>query len=183
VLRVRIGPDGDGTAAFDRVFAVAEKVVGNAKPIFDRVVRPYVLEHMRAQFDTLGAHGGKPWQSLDAEPKYRAMKAALLGESLASKVLWWSDDRARLRPSLVEPSHPDQRWESSRTGAFFGSTVPYIGRLIEGGRGPFGESYPGRQIYAMTQAQRKELVTLIQREIVSQVEGRGFQRYQMRDQL
>lgn len=182
-MRVSIGVTGDGAAAFDRVLGVAAKVVGDMKPIFDRVVRPYVLEHMDRQFNTLGAHGGKPWASLDGEPKYRSFKAAILGEDLARKVLWWDTRGQRLRPSLINPQHPEQVWESSSTRAYFGTAVPYAGDLIRGGVGPFGERYPGREIFALTQRQRKELVTLMQREIVQQVEGRGYSRSQMRDQL
>jgi hypothetical protein len=183
MLRVRVGTTGNGAAAFDRVLGVAADIVGDMKPIFDRVVRPYVLEHLDQQFNTLGAHGGKPWASLDGEPKYRAFKRAILGEQLAAKVLWWDSKGERLRPSLVNPQHPEQVWQSSSTRAFFSSRVPYAADLIRGGRGPFGERYPGREIFAMTQGQRKELVTLMQREIVQQVEGRGFSRMQMRDSL
>ena len=183
MLRVSVGVMGDGSAAFDRVLGVASDVVGDMKPIFDRVVRPYVLEHMDQQFNTLGSHGGKPWESLDGEPKYRAWKAAIVGEDLARKVLWWSKRGERLRPSLVEANNPEQIWESSKTRAFFGTIVPYAGDLVRGGTNPFGERYPGREMFAMKQSQRKELVTLMQREIVQQVEGRGYSRSQMRDQL
>ena len=71
MLRVSVGVTGDGSAAFDRILGVAADVVGDMKPIFDRVVRPYVLRHLDQQFNTLGSHGGKPWESLDGEPKYR----------------------------------------------------------------------------------------------------------------
>ena len=183
MLRVSVGVTGDGSAAFDRILGVAADVVGDMKPIFDRVVRPYVLRHLDQQFNTLGSHGGKPWESLDGEPKYRAWKAAVVGEDLARKVLWWSKDGERLRPSLVDPQHGEQVWESSSTRAYFGTSVPYAADLVRGGTNPFGERYPGREIFGMTQSQRKELVTLMQREIVKQVEGRGYSRSQMRDQL
>ena len=181
MIRITIG--GDGVAAMDRFLGVAHEVVGDMRPVWEAVVRPYVLEHMRLQFDTLGAHGGKPWASLDGEPIYRAYKARLIGEKFAKRVLWWSDDKARLRPSLVFDRHPEQVSQIERKKMLFGTSVPHAGDLLKGGTGPFGEPFPGRAIFAMTQAQRKELVTLMQREIVRRVEFRGFSRSAMREQL
>jgi hypothetical protein len=181
MVRLTIG--GSGVAAFDRILGIAEEVVGDMRPIWDAVVRPFVFEHMKLQFDTLGAHGGEPWESLDNEPKYKAYKKALLGESLANKVLWWDENGARLRPSLVEPGHQDQVYISSPKKFQFGTRVEHTGSLIEGGIGPFGEKYPGRNIFRISQSDRKRLVTLIQRAIIDQVEGRGFSRSMMRDQF
>lgn len=180
-MKLTIG--GPGVAAFDRILGIAEDIVGDMRPIWDSVVRPFVFEHMKLQFDTLGGHGGEPWKSLDGEPKYKAYKKALLGESLANKVLWWSDEGARLRPSLVVPGHAEQEYLSDRGKFFFGTRVEHAASLIEGGVGPFGESFPARNIFRISQSDRKRLVTLIQREIVQQVEGRGYSRSMMRDSL
>ena len=180
MIKVSIGETAGGAAAFERWLGLAADVVGDMKPIFDTVVRPFVLEHLEKQFETLGAHGGKPWASLASEPVYMAQKRAMLGAELAKKPLWWSPDRERLRPSLVLPGHKDQRWESSATRAYFGTAVPYASSLINGGIGPYGERYPGRAIFSMSQAQRKGLVTLIQRAVIKSV---GADRDIMRDQL
>lgn len=184
MIRITIGgTDRSGVASMDRFLGVAHEVVGDMRGIWAQVVRPFMLEHMDAQFNTLGAHGGAPWESLDNEPIYRAYKARLLGESLALKVLWWSADREQLRPSLVSPTHGSQVFDSDQKKMFFGTKVPHAGDLISGGIGPFGEPFPGRAIFAMTGAQRKGLVTLMQRAIVQRVEARGFSRSDMRDQL
>lgn len=180
-MKLTIG--GPGVAAFDRILGVAEDIVGDMRPIWNEVVRPFVFQHMRLQFDTLGEHGGKPWASLDNEPKYKAYKRALLGEDLANKVLWWDEDGARLRPSLVIPGHGEQEYAAERERFFFGTRVDHARSLIEGGTGPFGEPFPGRSIFAISQPDRKRLVTLIQRAIVAQVEGRGYSRSMMRDNL
>jgi len=182
MLKIRLG-DRNSSAAFSRVIGVSKKAVGDMRPIFEEVVRPYVLEHMDQQFGTLGKHGGKAWKSLDSEPKYKAMKAALVGEALANKVLWWDSAGEVLRPALTKASDSNQVWVSERSRAFFGTGLPYASQLIEGGTGPFGESFPGRAIFAMSQSQRKELVTLIQRRIVAQIDRRGVSRSMMRDQL
>lgn len=181
MVRLTIG--GPGVAAFDRILGVAEDIVGDMRPIWDEVVRPFVFEHMKLQFDTLGAHGGEPWKSLDGEPKYKAYKKALLGESLANKVLWWSEDKARLRPSLIEPGHGDQFVYSTSKKFKFGTRVEHAKSLMEGGTGPFGEPFPARNIFRISQSDRKRLVTLIQRAIVAQVEGRGNSRSMMREQF
>jgi|AKVG01.1.fsa_nt_gi hypothetical protein len=165
-----------------RTLGVAREAIGDMSDVWRDVVHPYLLEHLAKNFDTLGRYGGDPWKSLKGEPKYYAYKKALLGQELADKVLWWDEEGERLRPSLIDSGDKDHRFTATPTSMFFGSAVDHASSLIEGGTGPFGESFPGRNIFAMTQSQRKGLITLIQRAIIDKVNARGT-RGSFRDML
>ena len=171
MLKIRVG--GSGIAAMSRTLGVAQEAVGDMSDVWRDVVHPFLLEHLGKQFDSLGQHGGEPWESLKGEPKYYAFKKRVLGEELANKPLWWDSENERLRPSLVDAGDQDHRFSSTPTTMFFGTAVDHANSLIEGGTGPFGENFPGRNIFALTQSQRKGLVTLIQRSIIDKVNARG----------
>lgn len=181
MIAVSIG--GRGVKAYERVLGVNQEVLGDLKPILDASVAPYMLEHMRRQFDTLGAHSGQPWATLKGEPLYYAFKKRILGKGLADKPLWWSRQREQLRPSLTDPAHGHHAYRSGDNGALFGTTVPHAQALLDGGVGPFGEDYPARNFFHMSQGQRKELTTLIQREVIREADRRGVPRSMIREQF
>ncbi len=47
----------------------------------------------------------------------------------------------------------------------FGSSLPYAGRLVKGGVGPFGEPYPGRNPLAATRQQQTEDLSAYAKQI------------------
>lgn len=145
------------TEGFTAMIKAVQRVVNDPTPTLNRVVYPWLLDHMEGQFETAGAWGGSPW-SFAGEPIYERYKRQLLGDELAGKPLAVDPAHERLKPSLLDPSHPDHivRLEGGRLE--IGTSVEYARRLLfEGGIGPFGEAYPARNPFEMTSAQREEL--------------------------
>lgn len=152
MIKIAFATDG-----FRALLRAVGRIVADPTPTLNRVVYPWLLDHIEGQFETSGSWGGQPW-SFSGEPIYERYKRALLGDDLASKPLLVDTEHERLRPSLVDPSHPDHvvRMEGGRLE--IGSSVEYARRLLfEGGTGPFGESYPARNPFVMTDAQQEEL--------------------------
>ena len=151
---------------------LCEQVLRDLRPTFDAVVHPWLLEHQKQQFATSGRHGGKPWAPLTGEPKYAGMKRAL-GASMAP--LRWKPGRQEcLYPSLTQSRHPLHRWQAGKARASFGTSVKYADRLQKGGKGPKGERFPPRVMFAYTNAQVRDLVRAMQRDILRRVGGDSF---------
>ena len=160
-----------------RTINIAREFISDLDGIWREVVHPWILEHMGEQFDTAGAHGGERWSVYENEPKYKAHKLAIVGH-LRPLVWDWGGEYERLRPSLMEKDHPLQIFETDDWSMRFGTSVEYAESLNAGGTGPFGEPFPGRRIFGMTEGQKKELATVIQRAIMQDIppELRKFMR-------
>lgn len=166
LLDLRIGVSGE--QAVSRKLGLASEVIGDMRDIWDTSVHPFMLAHMRQQFRSDGAHGGKPWADFSNEPKYTAYKIAMVGH--LTPLRWQKGGPfERLYPSLVDRTDVDHVWRSKKTSASFGTRVPHAATLNVGGIGPFGEKYKARKIIAMRDEQRKSLISTIQRAIVEQL--------------
>lgn len=153
---------GEGLQEFRRAIGLRLEVLDSWKPIFDEVVHPYVLEHMRKQFRTEGRHGGAPWAGYHQEPKYAQYRANLVGDA---PILSWTPGNMVLRPSFTRSAHYLHVYRATDTKVTIGSSVPYAPRLNRGGTGPFGEAYSGRTIMAMKRSQKTGLVREVQRAV------------------
>jgi len=162
MFRLEIGT-GDAKG-MSRVIGLMMEVIGSLEHEWRNVVHPYLLRHWEKQFATEGEHGGRPWEGYGGEPKYADHKMAIVGHH---DLLRWDKGGKyeRLYPSITEPSHTEHVFRADATSMTAGTAVPYSDRLISGGTGPFGETYPGRDWQRMTTRQKKKLVTLIQRSI------------------
>lgn len=168
--KVRIGVEGAPTIA--REIGLVAELIGDLTPTWRSAVDPFVTEHLRKQFDSEGWYGGSPWADYSNEPFYRGYKRAIVGHL---KILRWElGGRERLYPSLVNSTHPDHIVEMTPTSYRRGTRVPYARRLVEGGVGPFGERYPGRDIFGMRGTQRNRLFVEIQRDILRRIGAEGI---------
>lgn len=150
---------------FMRRLKTALEVVGDMKPTFERVFHPYMLEHMKDQFESSGGAGGSPWASLDREPLYAAMKRRAVGNA---PVLRWPTAGEVLYPSLVSrgPSHIEK---SGAARARFGTAVPHAAQLEKGGVGPYGERYPARKILVLGARRTADLMSLTRHDIEARI--------------
>lgn len=160
----------EGLAEYDRVLGLAADQISRLNPVWDNVVHPWLLEHLKRQFKTEGERGGAPWADYSGEPKYRAYKKSALGNL---RILRWMGGSERLFPSLTQRNAPWHIWESWSSGFRFGSSLPYAARLEKGGTGPFGEKYPGRIMLRMTRHQKREMTRAITRA-VKDADGSGL---------
>lgn len=168
MFRLEIGT-GD-IKEMSRVIGLAKKVIGSLKHEWVNVVHPYLIEHWEDMFATEGSHANTPWAGYEGEPQYAAYKISAVGH--LDLLRWEKGGRfERLYPSLVEKRHGHHRFTARESTMKAGTTVPYAGRLIEGGEGPFGEPSPGRNFMAMTAAQKSELTSKIQRSIVQRLDA------------
>lgn len=152
MIRLTLQTDG-----FTARLRAMQQVVDDPTPTLNRVVYPWMLDHLEGQFETAGAWGGEPW-GFDGEPIYARYKRALYGEDLGARPLAVDPAHERLKPSLTQPGHPDHIVRLSGKLLEIGTSVEYARRLLfDGGLGPFGESYPARNPFIMTAAQRAEL--------------------------
>jgi len=161
MFRLEIGV-GDAKE-MSRVIGLLKDVIGSLEHEWRHVVRPYMTRHFEQQFDTAGQHGGAPWEGYGNEPQYAAMKQKIVGH--LELLRWEKGKRERLYPSVTQPSHPEHVFRADEDSMSMGTLVPYAERLIEGGEGPFGETYPGRNWMRMKRAQKSDLITEIQRSI------------------
>lgn len=185
MIRLQIG--AGNVNQLDTMLGLAEEIVGDLQFEWESVLKPWFLDHMEEQYETQGAHGGEPWADYSSEPQYAAMKSSVfeqanVGGSIDNFILRWVPGSERLKPSLTESSHPNFVFRTSDLEAEIGTNVPYAERLIEGGTGPFGEPYPGRDMLAMTDAQLSTLFTEIQRGIQDRIGTEAFREARRRFQ-
>jgi hypothetical protein len=172
VIRLQVGLKG--SEALDRRLSLAEDVVQDLRPTFEEIAHPWLLNHMRRQFATDGAHGGSRWADYSREPKYRAYKKSLVGHT--DILRWEKGGREQLYPSLTKKGDSLHVWRASHKGIRFGTRVDHAERLTQGGTGPFGEPYPGREIFSLTRRQRSDFVREIQRDIIRRFGRDAFRR-------
>lgn len=170
MINISIG----GAEGFNRALGILEDEVKDIDKIIMDVVPPLLYEHMNLQFNTNGAHGGKPWAAYSSEPRYGAWKRRVAGHS---KRLQMREPFQRLRPSLIRRNHPENILRFQNKTLEFGTKVPYAKDLNEGGTGPFGEPYPPRKIFSFKREQINDIIREIQREInrsLKATQGRGI---------
>ena len=120
--------------------------------IFREVVKPYLY---RVATQRLNA-GDLP--GFNSEPKYRAYKKAVTGDL---RPLRWKPGREQLAPSLMSSNDSFSSVQISGSGGTLGSSAPSA-KVLKGGVNQFGERYPARNPFALTEEQRQRLLKLIQ---------------------
>ena len=143
-------------------------VLADNDRLANEVIHPYLLRHARLQFESSGAHGGRPWDPYTGEPRYRAMILAARGDL---RVLRGRPGDEPLMESFVNPSHPNHRFSVDQGAVRFGSSLPFVGRIESGGQNQYGEVARPRPIMTMTDAQRDELSRLVGLYKQAQVEA------------
>lgn len=167
MLTVKVSPK-TGLAGWRRRLKRALNAVQDMEPTFDGVFHPFMLAHMRDQFESGGRAGGSPWAGLEGEPRYAAFKRSIVGNA---GVLRWPTLNEQLYPSLVSrgSGHIER---SSDAAARFGTAVPHAATLDKGGVGPFGERYPARKILALGPNRASQLYALIKQDVEARIDGR-----------
>lgn len=155
----------EALAKFAKDMTRAEKVVGDLSQTFDHVFHPFMLRHMRRQFETEGRYGGAPWADYSQEPIYAAAKLAAVGHL---RILRWKAGQEQLAPSLLTRGSGHVEL-SDRVNASFGTRVPHAAQLEQGGIGPYGERFPPRLILRLPPRDRLELVGLIQSDLLARI--------------
>lgn len=98
----------------------------------------------RKQLKTAGRFGGRPWAGYGGEPKYAAYKMAVVGHL---KPLVWKGRAGYLEDALTRSTSPRRKWVKVKGHPTLDINLRYIDDLERGGRGPFGERFPGRVIF------------------------------------
>lgn len=124
-------------------------------------VRVFLLAQYKRSFLTRGATQGPRWAGYEGEPKYASLKRAVGG---GTSILRW-DGSDRLFKALTKRGDSHQVWRASRSKAEFGARLPYADRLTRGGRGPFGERFPGRQYLTLGPRTRQRLAELLRKDV------------------
>jgi hypothetical protein len=143
------------TNVISRQCNALRSALGKPDQAFKEVVHPYMLQHFARQFDTAGGHGGRPWAEL--EPLYAESQQSL-GDSLIPLRADWPV----LEPSLTQQGK-SHVFITRGNSVQIGSMVPYARKVADGGVGPFGETFPGRDPRVMTRGQVAELGRNIQK--------------------
>lgn len=136
--RIKIGD------AFDRALDVHDSLEVRSwfPKAVEEVIHPEFLKRAAENIESQGRLVGQRW-NYNGEPRYRRWKVNQVGHT---KVLRWDiGKKERLYPSLTDPTDPWHYFRQTPTSVAIGTMVPYAPRLQEGGEGPFGETYPGRQ--------------------------------------
>lgn len=121
-------------------------------------VLDFARQRQRDRFDTQGASEGVPWARYGGEPVYQQWKRAQGVEMVVNR---WIGGQERLYPAFIEPSHPENVGELRGDGIVYGVTVPYAGRIDEGGENMFGEKAPPRPLAQVGEATAKRFAQLI----------------------
>lgn len=135
--------------------------------IFRETVLPWIVEFVRLQFGTQGAHGASGrWADYSGEPKYRAYKQAMVGHL---KLLRWEigGEYEQLYPSLVNPGHSLNNTEIEDDRFLYETLVPHAPDVASDTIGPFGEPSPARPPIAVGAQQRTDLFRDIRRDMLS----------------
>jgi phage gpG-like protein len=164
--RIKIGD------AFDRALGVVDSLeVQQWFPtVVDEIIHPHFLENARNNIDRQGALVGQSWD-YNGEPRYRRWKVNKVGHT--DVLRWRKGTKERLYPSLTDPTNPWHYFRQTPTSVSIGTSVPYAPRLQEGGTGPFGETYPGRQFLPTGRQMNKTLATEIQRHLKRHINRAG----------
>ena len=168
--------------AFSRAIAVTDSLeVQEWFPtVVDEVIHPEFTERAAENIKSQGALVGEGW-NYRGEPRYRSWKVKKTGHA---KVLRWKPgSMERLYPSLTDPTNPWHYFRQTKTSVAIGTSVPYAPRLQEGGEGPFGESYPGRQFLPSSSRINTQLATSIQRHLKRHINKAGRRIGDVRDSL
>lgn len=123
-------------------------------------VRAFLMAQYARSFTSRGTEQGQRWAGYEGEPKYAAYKRALGG---GEDILRWKGSD-RLYNALTKRGDSNQVWRAGADKAQFGARLPYASSLQRGGRGPFGERYPGRRYLALGPRARKRLAELLRKE-------------------
>lgn len=134
------------------------------KRVYRDTVLPFVIEFVKEQFRTDGAHGSTGrWADYSGEPKYRDYKLEIVGHL---DLLRWEKggQYEMLYPSLVDPDSPHNITQITGTDFEFGSDVSHASDVASDTEGPFGEPSPAREVLAFGESQRTDLFRDITRD-------------------
>lgn len=132
-------------------------ILKDNQTILEQVIYPWLRRHHQRQFDTGGGWGGRPWDVYTNEPLYLLRRLATTGNL---NVLRGRPGDEPLMESFTMPNHPNHIFTARADGLTFGSSLPYVERLIAGGPNQFGEQAEPRDISAMTTHQQDEMFGL-----------------------
>ena len=158
-----------GAGEYRRSLQRAEEVVSDMSETFDHVFHPFMLRHMRRQFETSGRYGGAPWAGYDQEPIYAAVKRRRVGHL---HVLRGKPGQEKLYPSLTTQGGA-HLWQRSADAASFGTRLPFAQGLERGGVGPYGERFPARLIVRLPPRVQRALEQLLKADLLARIEGRS----------
>ena len=162
---------GQGFRGLETEVRLLQKVVKDPRPTLNSVVYPYMRDHVEQMLKTSGGHAGQRWD-FSGEPLYARRKASLLGSRLGSMPLLWDPKDALLLPSLINPRAAYSIFRLEPKRLVIGSSLPYAeDLLINGGTGPFGESFPARNPFHLTPAQQQELGDEIEHDLSLRLKG------------
>lgn len=153
-----------GLRAYKRSEAAID-ALASIDRIYDRVIRPVLLNHQLRLFASGGSYGGQPWKGVEGEPKYKKYKMAIAGH-LKPLILAKNLANARLMQSLINPTHRDHVYRSDREILIYGSKVPYSGTLNRTNQlNQFGERRPKRHPMQRRRGQITQMSKIFSREI------------------
>jgi phage gpG-like protein len=113
----------------------------------------------RRQFDSEGAYGSGGWAPLAASTIDQKRRQGLDPRILRAT--------GRMRDSLTEPGHPDQIAIARHDGLDFGTTDEKAARHQHG-----TARMPQRRVVQLPESDRREVVRILQRHVVSGRAGR-----------
>lgn len=157
----------EDASKFRERLSLAERVVSDMSETFERVFHPYLLRHMKRQFETSGRYAGAAWADYGQEPIYAAAKQRITGHL---RILRWKPGQERLAPSLMTQGGLHIA-RSDATTAQFGTRLPHAEQIERGGVGPYGERYPARLILFLPTRDRLELVGLLKADVLARIDG------------
>ena len=149
----------EGSEEFKRKLGITISEVQNLKPVFEGPIKEYLKTEMKKQFSSQGSYGGSPWPSNSY--KYNVWKSKKVGHT---RLLEFS---GRLKNSIIGNTMYS-RYVTSKNSLEFGTSVPYAKYQNNG----TNRGIKPKRIFAMTPGQKKALVTIIQRELLSIYEGK-----------
>jgi len=129
--------------------------------LFINVIQPYIMALAKRRLDT-----GEDFAPL--EPKYSKFKQRLTGD--LRPLRWKEGEREQLAPSLMNPSDAYHILQVSSNEVTLGSNAPNAG-VIYGGTNQFGEAFPARLPYHLTDENKLELEALVFAYIQSKSEA------------
>lgn len=138
--------------------------LANWEPIGNDIHK-HLIFRQKQLFKSEGRSEGITWPDYGGEPKYGALKQALVDQGKIQgmdRLRYRGGPRERLYPSLTQQKHPDHVWSIKGTQIRFGTKVPYAFKHDEGaGYNMFGEAIPQRRIAVLSDRNVERLRQLI----------------------
>ena len=120
----------DGKKLFNDTLGIAADAVKDWRPAFDEIHQDF---YSRAMPQWFGSWGQGTWHDYYNEPRYEKMKRGVLGKPTGNlAILRWTkgwggspaEPGERLYPSLVDPTHREHVYNTTKYRFSFGTKVP-----------------------------------------------------------